>query len=98
MLRKFKKIFEYKKRWIATKRKLDIMHIEKPSSNLQIENKFSDCESNGNTVFVLQDQPNSSNFGGEFVIPIYVIFLGLTSFIEFFWDQLFEGTRSTSFI
>ena len=68
VLRKFKKICEYKKQWIATKQKLDIMHIEKPSSNLQIKNKFSDCESNGNTVFVLQDQPHSSNFGGELVI------------------------------
>ena len=57
------------------------MHIEKPSLNLQIENKFSDCESNGNTVFVLQDQPHSSNFGGELVIQNYVIFWGLTSFI-----------------
>ena len=77
MLRKFKKICECKNRWIATKRKLDIMHIEKPSSNLQIENKFSDCESNGNTVFVLQDQLHSSNFGGELAIQNYVIFLGI---------------------
>ena len=76
MLKKFKKIFEYKKRWIATKQKLDIMHIEKPSSNLQMENKFSDCESNGNTVFVLQDQLRSSNFGAKLVIQSYVIFLG----------------------
>ena len=81
MLMKFKKICEYKKRWIATKRKLDIMLIEKSSSNLQIKNKFSDCESNGNTVFVLQDQPYSSNFGGELVVQNYVIFGGLTSFI-----------------
>ena len=57
------------------------MHIEKPSSNLQIGNKFSDCERNGNTVFVLQDQPYSSNFGGELVIENYEIFWGLTSFI-----------------
>ena len=58
-----------------------MMHIEKPSSNLQIENKFSNCESNGNTVFVLQDQPHLSNFGGELVIENYVIFGVLTSFI-----------------
>ena len=63
------------------KTNLDIMHIEKPSSNLQIENKFSDCESNGNTVFVLQDQRHLSNFGGELVIQNCVIFLGITSFI-----------------
>ena len=64
MLRKLKRRREYKKRWIATKRKLDIMHIEKPSSNSQIKNNFSDCKSNGNTAFILQDQPHSSNFAG----------------------------------
>ena len=63
-LKKFKKRREYQKRWIATKRKLDIMHIEKPSSNLQSENNFSDSDSNGNTTFALQDQPQSSNFAG----------------------------------
>ena len=31
---------------------------------MQIKNNFSDCESNGNTAFVLQNQPHSSNFAG----------------------------------
>ena len=79
MLRKFKKICEYKNDGLLQNKNLILCILRNRHQTCKSKNKFSDCESNGNTVFVLQDQPHWSNFGGELVIQNYVIFWGLTS-------------------